>query len=100
VEHVYRALLDLRRRDAAFRPDAGFDTFAVDDDTVVLTRETWMLLVRLHGASIVSLNAGRWERILTSEDDAFCNDGAVPDVDLERNRVRFYGPAAVLLRQR
>jgi maltooligosyltrehalose trehalohydrolase len=102
VERLYRTLLGLRKSEPALRDRSAFvDAVAADEGTLVLRRLPWVLVVRLHGAGRVDLGPiGASAPILTTEDEAFCEGGLVPDVGLDGRSVRFHGPAAVILKQR
>lgn len=116
---LHQALLDLRRRERAFRGPAGFRVAALDEATIAIGRESppdvFLVLVRLQGAGAVDLGrrppgagdgdphwlAGPWQPILTSEDPTFSPDPSPPDADYTNATpvVRFVRPSAVILRR-
>jgi maltooligosyltrehalose trehalohydrolase len=102
VQRLYRALLGLRRGEAALRdPRTPFDVFAANADTIVLQRGQWILVVRLSGSGAVELPSSTVERVLTTEDGEFAAEGRPPQLRFEATRpvVQFSGPAAILLKR-
>ena len=105
---LHRALLGLRRREPALRPDSwdGVDAQAAGGDTVVLRRagggRTLLVVARLRGAGTVDVAAPAnpgWEVLLTTEDAAFCTDPR--PIRLESStplglRLHFARPGAVV----
>jgi maltooligosyltrehalose trehalohydrolase len=101
VARLYHTLLDLRRKDPAWRSDrTRTHAAAIDERTIVLRRSAWALVVRLEGGAEIALDLpGRYAVVLTTEDDPFCEAGRVPVFAADQRIVRFHGPAAVLLKQ-
>jgi maltooligosyltrehalose trehalohydrolase len=102
IARLYRALLDIRRNHRAFRDcGAPVEVVASDEQTIVLRRHRWMLVVRLRDGGLVDIDLPEpYASVLTTEDEPFCDRGLVPEVDIAARTVRFHGPAAVLLQQR
>jgi maltooligosyltrehalose trehalohydrolase len=114
---LYRALLQLRRTEAALRYQErnGFDATALGDATLLIQR--WapnepmlLVLVHLRGAGRVDLghaslaravDGRRWEVVLTTEDAPLAPDARPPRIDLDGRApvVQFARPAAVILRE-
>jgi maltooligosyltrehalose trehalohydrolase len=102
VYRLYRALLRLRRSEPALRDScAPFDVSAPDEDTILLQRDPWVLVVRWSGVGSIELPPGALHPVLTTEDPAFAVEPLPPDLELDRgtNVARFRGPAAVLLKR-
>jgi maltooligosyltrehalose trehalohydrolase len=102
IERLYRRLLGIRRTDPVFRDRRKhLDVAAADERTIVLQRNQWTLVVRLEHAALVDLDLPATSTVvLTTEDEAFCERGHLPDIDIAAGTIRFHRPAAVLLRQR
>lgn len=112
---LYRALLALRR-DEPLLGAANWDGFEVEaqgDAALVLRRSgskgrTLGVLLQLRGPGLVRLAAGggipgpfRWSLLFCSEDEAFCADPVLPDIDLSGTEpvVGFSRPGAVILKR-
>jgi maltooligosyltrehalose trehalohydrolase len=118
ILRLYQALLQLRRREPAFRNISSFQVTALDDATIAVRRDggndTFLIIVRLQGAGVVDLTASdlagrdrdahsqtvRWNTALTSEDVPYAVDPMVPEVTRHKSPiVRFFRPSAVILRR-
>ncbi len=107
VLDLYRALIDLRRREPALAGSeacAG-EASAPDDDTVVMCRRgegaAFWIAARLTRPGTVRVPAaGRPRVVLSSEDAAFAPDPAPPIVETspDGTTVRFHRAGAVILR--
>jgi maltooligosyltrehalose trehalohydrolase len=111
---LYKALLTLRRTEAALRWQEGadFDVAALDDDALVLRRgapaaSPVLAVIRLRGPGVSDLRttplaqaspATNWQIILTTEQAAFASDAVPPRVQLTGPVVEFHRPGAVVLK--
>ncbi|MGE3510079.1 MAG: malto-oligosyltrehalose trehalohydrolase [Vicinamibacterales bacterium] len=119
---LYRALLRLRRSEAALRPGGSFDAAALDEDTVAVRRsgttDDLVVVTRLRGAGDVNLTGALaerggtrdmdekpsmhdWQVVMTTEDPEFVADVPcrAPRVDVVSCTVRFERPSAVVFRR-
>jgi maltooligosyltrehalose trehalohydrolase len=92
---LYRALLELRRREPALRRAANFTVGAPDEGTIALQRDPFQIVVRLQGHGAVPLPPGSWTCLLTTEDGAFCQDPQ--PVEISEGIVCFKRPGGVVL---
>lgn len=102
---LHRRLLQLRASGLRAAPGArdAFSAEALDDDTVLLrytpqAARLWVV-ARLRGAGIVTVSdlpAASLD-IFTTEDPDFASDGRRPEIDLHNGRIRFFGPAGVVI---
>jgi maltooligosyltrehalose trehalohydrolase len=112
---LYRALLSLRRTEAAFDWSAHATQHArpAGPDAVIVRRDASgaaaLVIARLRGEGELAVDASdapaprhmRWDLAFTTEDAAFAPDPAPIAVDLstpETPRVRFSRPGALVLR--
>jgi maltooligosyltrehalose trehalohydrolase len=115
VLRLHRALLALRRSEPAWRaaPIGGHEAAAIDSGTLAVRRHpvsgaAVLTVVRLAGAGPVEVPsrflagtpAGRWERILTTEDPEFAPEPRpiVVRQDEAALSIRFERPGGVILR--
>jgi maltooligosyltrehalose trehalohydrolase len=114
TERLYKALLAFRRQElATAETPGGFTAAAADEATIVVRRGTMsgallVVAARFHGSGVLDLRGhlpevepvSAWSCVLTSEDPLFSPFPAPPIIDLSSDipRIRFQGPAAVLLR--
>jgi maltooligosyltrehalose trehalohydrolase len=118
VLRLYQALLDLRRREPAFRADsaAHFDVAALGAGALCLRRMSpghaaVLIIVQLKQAETIDLArhpltrdflSTPWNIILTTEDPQFCSDPARPEIQVSDGGalIQFRRPSAALLRER
>jgi maltooligosyltrehalose trehalohydrolase len=115
VERLYRALIGLRRHDAALAASTSgcsFEVEAFDVDTIGLVRKAagaaeLLLIVRLRGAGTLVAGAwkaidpgAKWQLVMTTEDARYAEAPMPPVIDTTAARLtlRFPRPAAVILR--
>ena len=114
---LYRALLKLRREQAALRAGTPFEVVALDDRCLALRRGSGpdTLLLVFSAAASRSINVsrlsrvappGRWEIVLTTEESRFREPGVLDDVSdptIDQDHgltVTFRRPSAVILQFR
>jgi maltooligosyltrehalose trehalohydrolase len=108
---LYRALLEIRRRDLQPRSAASFRVEALDEGTIAMSRTgsggTILTIARLKGAGPVELTdaldgpadrqrSRAWRVLLTTEDAAFSPDPAPPRLAAPAT-VQFLRPSAIIL---
>jgi maltooligosyltrehalose trehalohydrolase len=103
ILRLYRALLELRRKDPAFR-GGGFDVNAFDESTIVLERgdsaHPLLVIARLKGEGLVTV-PGAWTSVLTTEDAEFAVDAQRLEItSREDTTIRFARPGAVIFNRR
>jgi maltooligosyltrehalose trehalohydrolase len=117
VLRLYRALLDLRRREPLLRPNDwdGFGVVPYGSTGLVLARSTptlasLVVAVQWTGAGSFDLGsvalesvpiAARWEVVLSTEETRFCGDPRPPRIEhapSKRPVIRFERPGAVILK--
>lgn len=103
VRQLYQDLLQLRRTELS---GTHQEVTTSGDGTILLRREneagaTLLVVVALKPEQEVTLPAGPWQVILTTEDAPYTDHPRPVELDLraEPLRIFFPGPAAVLLRQ-
>jgi maltooligosyltrehalose trehalohydrolase len=118
VHRLYRALLALRRREAALRTPDGAAVVALGEHSLAVQRTsndggTLLLLVCFRGAATVDVrgwaaldSGGLWDVVLTTEDDPFVAMAERHSRDTARlavtcdGRAMFRRAGAVILRRR
>ncbi|HSC25951.1 MAG TPA: DUF3459 domain-containing protein, partial [Vicinamibacterales bacterium] len=111
---LYRALLDLRRREPALGASHALagEAFPPDEDSLVMKRTAgdaeYLVFARLRGSGRIdagaglSTGAGGWEVRLTTEEPRFSADPRPPRIETAGGRpvVCFDRPGAAILRAR
>jgi maltooligosyltrehalose trehalohydrolase len=115
VYALYRALLALRLDHPALgaSSETSGDADAPDDGSLVIRRadegQVFWIAVRLKGAGPIDLaplaeardDDGEWTVLLSTEEPAYANDPAPPQIDLQPGGplVHFFRPGAVIFRK-